>query len=342
MLRPLSSWFSRDLAIDLGTSTTRVYLEGQGIVATEPSVVAIRRPETGREEVLAVGLAADAMLGRVPADVEAVRPLRDGAIADFDATHAMMRHIVPRRSLRHRFVRPRMLLAVPAELSGVERRAARECALLAGAREVHLINGALAAAVGVGLPVTEPAGNMIIDIGAGTTEVAVISVSGVVSSRSLRVAGDRIDEALMRYVKRKYDLVIGEATAENLKIRIGTAYPTDDMSSLEIRGRDLVAGVPRAAELSAEETREAIAEPIARIVESVKLTLEETPPELCADIVERGVLMVGGGSLLAHLDELLREATGLSVMIAPDPKNAVALGLGRILEDAELAKTLLR
>ncbi len=342
MLRGSPAWFSRDLAIDLGTSSTRIYVRGKGIVVSEPSVVAIRDVDPGRNEVLAVGSAADAMLGRVPTDVRAVRPLRHGAIADFDATHAMLRLIVPRGSWLQRFVRPRMLLAIPSELSGVERRAARECALLAGAREVYLIDGALAAAVGVGLPVTRPAGNMIIDIGAGTTEVAVISVSGVVSSRSLRVAGDVIDQAVIRYVKHKYDLVIGERSAEVLKICIGTAYPTDDMRSLEVRGRDLVAGVPRSAELSAEEIREAIAEPISRIVESVKLTLEETPPELCADIVERGVLMVGGGSLLAHLDVLLQEATGLPVTIASEPMSAVALGLGRILEDGELSEALLR
>ena len=341
MLRGSPGWLTRHLAIDLGTSTTRIYLKGQGIVASEPSVIAIRRIHPGRDEVLAVGSAANTMLGRVPADVRAVRPLRDGAIADFDATHAMLRRLVPRGSWLQRFVRPRVLLAVPSELSGVERRAARECAVLAGARDVRLIDGALAGAVGVGLPVTQPAGNMIIDIGAGTTEVAVISVSGIVCSRSLRVGGDRIDEALSRYVKQKYDLVIGDHSAETLKLCIGSAYPTDDMRTLEVRGRDLVAGVPRAAELGAEETREAISEPLARIVESVKLTLEETPPELCADIAERGVLMVGGGSLLAHLDALLREATGLPVTIAPEPMSAVVLGLGRILEDAELSQALL-
>jgi len=331
-------WFSNDLAIDLGTANTLVYVKGRGIVLSEPSVVAVSRDSRGPDRVRAVGKAAKEMLGRTPGHIVAIRPLKDGVIADFDITEAMLRYFIRRVQDRRTLVRPRIVIAVPSGITEVEKRAVRESAMLAGAREVYLIEEPMAAAIGAGLPVTEPSGNMIIDIGGGTTEVAVISLSGVVYSNSTRVGGDKMDESIINYVKRKYNLLIGEQTAEKIKIRIGTAYPTDTIKVMEVKGRDLVLGIPKTLELKSEEVREALAEPVNAIVESVKMALEKTPPELCADIVDKGIVLVGGGSMLANLDVLLRETTGLPVMLAEDPLTAVAIGTGRCLDDIELLK----
>ena len=331
-------WFSNDLAIDLGTANTLVYVKGRGIVLSEPSVVAVSRDSRGPDRVRAVGKAAKEMLGRTPGHIVAIRPLKDGVIADFDITEAMLRYFIRRVHDRRTFVRPRIVIAVPSGITEVEKRAVRESAMLAGAREVYLIEEPMAAAIGAGLPVTEPSGNMIIDIGGGTTEVAVISLSGVVYSNSTRVGGDKMDDAIINYVKRKYNLLIGERSAEKIKIRIGTAYPTDNIETMEVKGRDLVLGVPKTLELKSEEVREALAEPVNAIVESVKMALEKTPPELSADIVDKGIVLVGGGSMLKNLDVLLRETTGLPVMLAEDPLTAVAVGTGRCLDDMALLK----
>ena len=331
-------WFSTDLAIDLGTANTLVYVKGRGIVVSEPSVVAVSRDSRGPDRVRAVGKAAKEMLGRTPGHIVAIRPLKDGVIADFDITEAMLRYFIRRVHDRRTLVRPRIVIAVPSGITEVEKRAVRESAMLAGAREVYLVEEPMAAAIGAGLPVTEPSGNMIIDIGGGTTEVAVISLSGVVYSNSTRVGGDKMDEAIINYVKRKYNLLIGERSAEKIKIQIGTAYPTDTIESMEVKGRDLVLGVPKTLELKSEEVREALAEPVNAIVESVKMALEKTPPELSADIVDKGIVLVGGGAMLKNLDVLLRETTGLPVMLAEDPLTAVAVGTGRILDEIGLLK----
>ena len=331
-------WFSNDLAIDLGTANTLVYVKGRGIVLSEPSVVAVSRDSRGPDRVRAVGKEAKEMLGRTPGHIVAIRPLKDGVIADFDITEAMLRYFIRRVHDRRTMVRPRIVIAVPSGITEVEKRAVRESAMLAGAREVFLIEEPMAGAIGAGLPVTEPSGNMIIDIGGGTTEVAVISLSGIVYSNSTRVGGDKMDEAIINYVKRKYNLLIGERSAEKIKIRIGTAYPTDQIESMEVKGRDLVLGIPKTLELKSEEVREALAEPVNVIVESVKMALEKTPPELCADIVDKGIVLVGGGSLLANLDVLLRETTGLPVMLAENPLTAVAEGTGRCLDEIGLLK----
>ena len=331
-------WFSIDLAIDLGTANTLVYVKGRGIVVSEPSVVAVSRDSRGPDRVRAVGQAAKDMLGRTPGHIVAIRPLKEGVIADFDITEAMLRYFIRRVHDRRTMVRPRIVIAVPSGITEVEKRAVRESAMLAGAREVFLIEEPMAAAIGAGLPVTEPSGNMIIDIGGGTTEVAVISLSGVVYSNSVRVGGDKMDEAIINYVKRKYNLLIGERTAEQIKIRIGTAYPTETIETMEVKGRDLVLGVPKTLELKSEEVREALAEPVNAIVEAVKMALEKTPPELSADIVDKGIVLVGGGSCLKNLDVLLRETTGLPVMLAEDPLTAVAIGTGRCLDDIRLLR----
>jgi rod shape-determining protein MreB len=331
-------WFSSDLAIDLGTANTLVYVKGRGIVVSEPSVVAVSRDSRGPDRVRAVGQAAKDMLGRTPGHIVAIRPLKEGVIADFDITEAMLRCFIRRVHDRRTMVRPRIVIAVPSGITEVEKRAVRESAMLAGAREVYLIEEPMAAAIGAGLPVTEPSGNMIIDIGGGTTEVAVISLSGVVYSNSVRVGGDKMDEAIINYVKRKYNLLIGERSAEQIKIRIGTAYPTDTIESMEVKGRDLVLGVPKTLEIKSEEVREALAEPVNAIVEAVKMALEKTPPELSADIVDKGIVLVGGGSCLKNMDVLLRETTGLPVMLAEDPLTAVAIGTGRCLDELGLLK----
>ena len=331
-------WFSNDLAIDLGTANTLVYVKGKGIVSSEPSVVAVCKDGRGPDKVRAVGREAKEMLGRTPGNIVAIRPMKDGVIADFEVTEAMLRYFIARAHNRSKLVRPRIVIAVPSGITEVEKRAVRESAMSAGAREVFLIEEPMAAAIGAGLPVTEPSGNMIVDIGGGTTEVAVISLSGIVYSNSTRVGGDKMDEAIINYVKRKYNLLVGERTAELIKIKIGTAYPTEDVQTLAVKGRDLVAGVPKTLELKSDEVREALAEPVNAVVEAVRIALERTPPELGADIVDKGIVMVGGGSLLRNLDILLREATGLPVMLAEDPLTAVALGTGRCLDEPRLLR----
>jgi rod shape-determining protein MreB len=338
LLNRILGWFSSDLAIDLGTANTLVYANGKGIVVSEPSVVAVTKDGRGPDKVRAVGREAKEMLGRTPGNIVAIRPMKDGVIADFEITEAMLRYFIMRVHNRTTMVRPRIVVAVPSGITEVEKRAVRESAMSAGAREVYLIEEPMAAAIGAGLPVTEPSGNMIVDIGGGTTEVAVLSLSGIVYSNSTRVGGDKMDEAIINYVKRKYNLLIGERTAELVKVSIGTAYPIDAVQSMEIKGRDLVAGVPKTLELKSDEICEALAEPVNTVVESVKIALESTPPELSADIVDKGIVMTGGGALLANLDLLLREATGLPVMLAEDPLTAVVLGTGRCLDELELLR----
>jgi rod shape-determining protein MreB and related proteins len=338
ILDPILGWFSNDLAIDLGTANTLVYAKGQGIVVSEPSVVAVSRDGRGIDKVRAVGKAAKEMLGRTPGNIVAIRPMKDGVIADFEITEAMLRYFIERVHDRKRLVRPRIVIAVPSGITSVEKRAVRESAMSAGAREVYLIDEPMAAAIGAGLPITEPSGNMIIDIGGGTTEVAVISLSGIVYSNSARVGGDKMDEAIINYVKRKYNLLVGERTAELIKINIGSACLSDENASMEVKGRDLVAGVPKILEIKAEEVREALAETVNQVVEAAKIALERTPPELAADIVDKGIVLVGGGAQLRNLDVLLREATGLPVMLAEDPLTAVAIGTGRTLDELPLLR----
>jgi rod shape-determining protein MreB len=338
LLNRILGWFSNDLAIDLGTANTLVYAKGKGIVVSEPSVVAVTKDGRGPDKVRAVGREAKEMVGRTPGNIVAIRPMKDGVIADFEIAEAMLRYFIMRVHNRSTLVRPRIVVAVPSGITEVEKRAVRESAMSAGAREVYLIEEPMAAAIGAGLPVTEPSGNMIVDIGGGTTEVAVLSLSGIVYSNSTRVGGDKMDEAIINYVKREYNLLIGERTAELVKVTIGTAYPIDAIQSMEVKGRDLVAGVPKTLELKSDEICEALAEPINTVVESVKIALESTPPELSADIVDKGVVMTGGGALLANLDLLLREATGLPVMLAEDPLSAVVLGTGRCLDELDLLR----
>ncbi len=324
------------MGIDLGTATTLVFVKGQGIVLCEPSVVAIPR---GGGEVLAVGEEAKRMLGRTPGSILAIRPMKDGVIADFDVTEQMLRHFIKKVHNHRVLVRPRMVIAVPSGITEVEKRAVRDSALHAGAREVHLVPEPIAAAIGVGLPIHEPAGNMIVDIGGGTTEIAVISLSDSVFSKSIRVGGDEMDDAIIQHLKKTYNLMIGERTAEEIKVKIGSAYPLEQEVTMEVRGRDLVAGLPKSVTISSEEIREALAEPIAQIVEAVRITLERTPPELSSDLIERGVVLAGGGSLLKGIDRLLAEETGLPFHLADDPITAVALGTGKYLSDL---KTLRR
>jgi rod shape-determining protein MreB len=329
---------SNDLAIDLGTANTLVYLKGKGIVFREPSVVAVQRNPRGEQNVVAVGKAAKDMLGKTPGSIIAIRPLKDGVIADFEITEEMLRYFILRAHNRKTLVRPRVVIGVPSGITPVEKRAVRESAESAGAREIYLIEEPMAAAIGADLPIKDATGNMIIDIGGGTTEVAVISLSGIVTSQSIRVAGDKMDEALVQYVKRKYSLLIGDRTAEVIKMTIGTAYPDENSQSMELKGRDLVTGIPKTLEITAEEVRESFVEPINTIVETVRITLEKTPPELAADIVDKGIVLVGGGALLKNLDVLLREVTSVPITIADDPLSAVVLGAGRVLDDIELLK----
>jgi rod shape-determining protein MreB and related proteins len=330
--------FSNDLAIDLGTATTLIYVKGKGIVSCEPSVVAVQRSPSGEKRVLAVGREAKEMLGRTPGNIEAIRPLRDGVIADFEITEAMLRYFIARAHNRKSFVKPRIIICVPFGITEVEKRAVRESAESAGAREVFLIEEPMAAAIGAGLPITEPSGNMVVDIGGGTTEVAVISLAGIVYSQSVRVGGDKMDEAIVAYMKRKYNLAIGEQTAERIKVTIGNAYPLEEQLSMEVKGRDMVAGVPKTVLVNSDEIREALAEPINAIVDAVLVALERTPPELAADIVDKGVILTGGGALLQNMDVLLREETGLPVMVSDDPISAVVLGSGKTLDHIELLK----
>ncbi len=330
--------FSNDLAIDLGTATTLIYVKGKGIVSCEPSVVAVQRDSRGDKKVLAVGREAKEMLGRTPGNIQAIRPLRDGVIADFEITEAMLRYFIHRAHNRRTLVKPRIIICVPFGITEVEKRAVKESAESAGAREVYLIEEPMAAAIGAGLPITEPSGNMVVDIGGGTTEVAVISLAGIVYSQSVRVGGDKMDEAIVAYMKRKYNLAIGEQTAERIKMTIGNAYPLEQQITMEVKGRDMVAGIPKTVVVNSDELREALAEPTNAIVEAVLLALERTPPELAADIVDKGVVLTGGGALLKGIDVLLREETGLPVMVSDDPISAVVLGSGKALDHIELLK----
>jgi rod shape-determining protein MreB len=329
--------FSNDIGIDLGTANTLVYVRDRGIVLREPSVVAV---QSGTNKVLSVGDEAKRMLGRTPANIVAVRPMKDGVIADFEVTEAMLRHFIRKAHGRRTIFRPRprVVIAVPSGITEVEKRAVKESAMRAGAREVFLIEEPMAAAIGCGLPVQEAAGNMIVDIGGGTTEVALISLAGIVFSRSVRVAGDELDEAIMQYMKRAYNLMIGERTAEEIKIKIGSAYPMDKETTMEVKGRDLVAGLPKTLSITSQEVREALLEPISTIVESVRVTLERCPPELSADLVDRGLVLAGGGALLRGLDKLLSEETGLPVHVAEDPLSAVAEGTGRALQEIKFLR----
>jgi rod shape-determining protein MreB len=334
----LYAMFSNDLAIDLGTANTKLYVKGKGIVCHEPSVVAVQRDGRGGKKVLAVGKEAKEMVGRTPGSIQAIRPMKDGVIADFEITQEMLRYFITRVHNRKTLVRPRIIVGVPFGITEVEKRAVKEAALSAGAREVYLIEEPMAAAIGAGLPITEPSGNMIVGIGGGTTEVAVISLAGIVNSRSVRIAGDKMDEAIIQHMKRKYNLLVGEATAERIKINIGTAYPTEEPLTMEVRGRDLVAGVPKTIVVSSDEIRDALSDPINAVVDAVRVVLDRTPPELSADIADKGIVLAGGGALLRNLDVLLREETGLPVMIADDPLSAVVLGCGKALDELDLLK----
>jgi rod shape-determining protein MreB len=336
-----SNFFGRkakDIGIDLGTANTLVYVKDHGIVLREPSVVAVR---SGTNEVIAVGDEAKRMLGRVPAGITAIRPLKDGVIADFRVTEAMLRHFFSKVHNNRRMGRgPRVVIAVPSGITEVERRAVSESALQAGARFVHLIEEPMAAAIGVGMPVEEAVGNMIVDIGGGTTEVAIISLSGIVYSRSVRVAGDELDEALVNYMRRSYNLMIGERTAEEIKLRVGSAFPLGKETTMEVRGRDMVAGLPKNIVITSQEVREAMLEPLNAIIDAVRNTLERCPPELAADLVERGIMLAGGGALLRGLDKLLAEETSLPVHVAEDPLSAVGEGAGRALSSLELLEKI--
>src|SRR6186713_1424886 len=335
MFNGFLGFFSNDIGIDLGTANTLVYVKDHGIVLREPSVVAVQQ---GTKKVLAVGDEAKRMLGRTPGNIVAIRPLKDGVIADFEVTEAMLRHFISKVHNRRRMVRPRVVIAVPSGITEVEKRAVKDSATHAGAREVYLIEQPMASAIGVGLPVHEPAGNMIVDIGGGTCEIAIISLAGIVFSRSLRVGGDEFDETIVAHMKRAYNLMIGERTAEEIKIRIGSAFPQEQELTMDVKGRDLSAGLPKTLTIRSEEIREALQEPLSSILESIRITLERCPPELSADLVDRGLVMAGGGALLRGIDRLVAEETGLPVHIADDPLSAVAEGTGRVLQELQFLK----
>ncbi len=330
MWSSLAGLFSNDIGIDLGTANTLVYVKDRGIVLREPSVVAIQE---GTKRVLAVGEEAKRMLGRTPGNIVAIRPMKAGVIADFEITEAMLRYFIKKIHNRRKMVRPRIIIAVPSDITEVEKRAVKDSATHAGAREVFLIEEPMAAAIGVGLPVQEPAGNMVVDIGGGTTEVALISLAGLVFSRTVRVGGDEMDECIVQYMKRVYNLMIGERTAEEIKMTMGSAYPTGEDTSVEIKGRDLVAGLPKTLTITSEEIREALQEPVSSIIDAVRVTLERCPPELSADLVDRGLVLAGGGALLRGIDKLIAEQTGLPVHVADDPLSAVAEGTGVVLNE---------
>jgi len=335
MFRKFFGLLSSDIGIDLGTANTLVFVRDQGIVLREPSVVAV---QAGTNKVLAVGNEAKRMLGRTPGNIVAIRPLKDGVIADFEITEAMLAHLISKAHGGRRMVRPRVVIAVPSGITEVEKRAVKDSATHAGAREVYLIEEPMAAAIGVGLPIQEAAGNMIIDIGGGTTEVALISLAGIVFSRSVRVGGDEFDETIVAHLKRAHNLMIGERTAEEIKIRIGSAHVLDQELTMEVKGRDLSAGLPKTVVIRSEEIREALQEPLSSILESVRITLERCPPELSADLVDRGIMMAGGGALLRNIDKLLAGETGLPVHIADDPLSAVAQGTGKVLQELRFLK----
>ena len=337
MFNAILGAISNDLAIDLGTANTLVYVKGKGIVLSEPSVVAVRTDNRHRNRVLAVGGEAKRMLGRTPGNIVAIRPMKEGVIADFEVAEAMLRYFIRQVHNRRSLIRPRIIIAVPSGITQVEKRAVTESAQSAGAREVFLIEEPMAAAIGAGLPITEPTCNMVVDIGGGTTEVAVISLAGIVYSRSIRVGGDKMDDAIVQYIKRKYNLLIGERTSELIKTTIGNAFPDpENIETIEVKGRDLVSGIPKILAIDSEEIRVAIAEQIDSIVETVKIALEQTPPELAADIVERGIVMTGGGSLLKNMDRLVREETRLPITVTEDPLSTVALGSGKALENISI------
>ena len=340
ILDSLLGVFSTDLAIDLGTANTCVYVKGHGLVLREPSVVAVKRDNRGNKVVLAVGHDAKRMLGRVPGNIEAIRPMKDGVIADFEVTEAMLRHFISKAHKSNHFVHPRVMICVPTGVTQVEKRAVKESAQSAGAREVYLIEEPMAAAIGANLPITEPISNMVVDIGGGTTEVAVISLAGIVYSRSVRVGGDKMDEAIMTHVKRKYNLLIGETSAEDIKIKIGSAYPLDPEETLEIKGRDLLDGIPKNITITSEEIRKSIAEQVDSIVQAVRIALEQTPPELAADIADRGIVLTGGGALLKGLDQLLRDQTNLPITVVDDPLSTVVMGTGKALDNINILKNV--
>ncbi len=329
--------FSNDLAVDLGTANTLVYVKGKGVVLSEPSVVAIQR---NTKNVIAVGKDAKKMLGRTPGGIEAIRPMRDGVIANFEMAEAMLRYFIRKVHNRKTLVRPRVIVCVPSGITQVEKRAVRDSAIQAGAREIYIIEEPMAAAIGAGLPIQDPSGNMVVDIGGGTTEVAVISLSGIVYSGSVRVGGDEMDECIAQHIKRKYNLMIGESTAEKIKINLASAYPLPEPRTMEVKGRDLVAGVPKTLLINDEEMRSCLSEPISAIIDIVKMALERTPPELAADIVDRGIVLAGGGSLLTGLDCLLREETKLPILYAEDPLSCVVLGAGKILDEIDLLRKI--
>lgn len=338
MFSNLSNFLTNDVAIDLGTANTLVFVKGSGIVLNEPSVVAI---DQTTKKIYAVGLEAKAMLGKTPDHIAAVRPMKDGVIADFQITEMMLREFIRKSQKQKLFIRPRIVIAVPSGITEVEKRAVRDSAEHAGAREVYLIAEPIAAAVGVGLPVDKPSGNMIIDIGGGTTEIAVIALDGIVANSSIRVGGDELDEAIVNYVKRTYNMLIGEQSAEQIKIKIGTATKVNPVIDMEVKGRDLVAGIPKNLKLTSDEIRDAISEPIAQIVDALKDALEQTPPELAADIVDRGIVMTGGGAMLRGLDKLLKEETNLPINVVDDPLLCVVLGAGKVLDDLHLYDRIL-
>lgn len=336
-LQKLLGTFSNDLAIDLGTANTLVYVKGKGIICNEPSVVVLRKDN---KKPVAVGLEAKEMLGKTPSNIISIRPMKDGVIADFDATQEMLKYFIKKAHNRKTFISPRIIIGVPSGITQVEQRAVKDAAVASGAREVYLIEEPMAAAIGVGLPVGEPSGNMIVDIGGGTTDVAVISIDGIVCSKAVRVGGDKMDEAIMAYIKRKYNLMIGERSAENIKIQIGSAYPLSQPETMEVKGRDLISGIPKAIRVNDSEIREALQESINIILDTIKVTLENTPPELGADIVDRGIVLAGGGALLRGLDILIKEHTGVPVVLADDPLTAVVRGCGMMLDKLDLLRRI--
>ena len=341
ILNPIFGWLSNDLAIDLGTANTLVYVRGNGIVLDEPSVVAVRRNGRGGNKVLAVGQEAKMMLGRTPGHIEAIRPMKDGVIADFEVAEAMLRYFIKKANNRRTLIRPRVIACVPSGITQVEKRAVRESAESAGAREVFLIEEPMAAAIGAGLPITEPTSNMVVDIGGGTTEVAVISLAGIVYSKSVRVGGDKMDESILQYIKSKYNLLIGERSAEQIKTTVGNAYRAEKAEQMQIKGRDLATGIPKIISIDSDEVRQAIIEQIKTIVETVKSALEQTPPELAADIVDNGIVLTGGVALLKGLDKLLREETGLPITITEDPLTTVVLGSGKALDEIDTLREIM-
>lgn len=345
LLNSIYAWFSNDLGIDLGTANTLVYVKGKGIVLSEPSVVAVRDDSGAGTRVLAVGTEAKNMLGRTPGNIRAIRPMKDGVIADFEVTEAMLRYFIKKVHSHRKLVKPRIIVCVPSGVTQVERRAVKESAESAGARDVYLIEEPMAAAIGAGLPITEPTANMIVDIGGGTSEVAVISLAGIVFAKSVKVGGDKMDNAILQHIRRKYSLLIGERTAEMIKIKIGNALQSEEsgetISSIEVKGRDLISGIPKVLTISSDEISEAIKEEVDMIVEGVKIALEQTPPELAADIVDNGIMLTGGGALLKNLDKLIHRETNLPVYVTDDPLSTVAIGAGMALDNLDVLKDIM-